>query len=244
MDYERQIIEEVKSWQNNMIKDPKLTSVFAKGIQNKINNIVPEKAHIVITETIKNMTKIVLKGSEFISKKPYLQLSLKEREYLLEEKFKAYRKTATLTGAGIGVGGVMLGLADLPSLMTIKIKFLFDVACLYGYDVRDFKERLFILYIFKLAFSSDEKRKEVYYDIEKWDSFKLSFPDNFNDFDWRGFQQEYRDYMDISKMLQLIPVVGAVFGATANYKLLNRLFYISKNSYRLRVLKDKNILIK
>lgn len=242
MNYEEIAIKEVLNWQKDMVKIPKVGSVFAKGVQNKINNMIPDKAHIIITEAIKNMTKAVLKGSEYTTEKPYISLSLREREYLVNEKFETYRKNATLTGAGIGAGGIVIGFADFPVLLTIKMKFLFDIAGIYGYDVKNFKERLFILYIFKLAFSSDEKRKDVYYDILNWEEFIKSLPDNFNEFNWREFQQEYRDYMDISKMLQFIPVVGAGFGAVANYKLLTRLFYIAKNSYRLRIFKQKGII--
>ena len=78
------------------------------------------------------MVKVVLKGSELTSEKPYISLNLREREYILEEKFQSYRKGATLT--------------------------------------------------------------------------------------------------------------GAAFGAAANYKLLNRLFYVGKNSYRLRILKKMGLL--
>jgi hypothetical protein len=58
---------------------------------------------------------------------------------------------------------------------------------------------------------------------------------DFNSFDWRTFQQEYRDYMDIAKMLQLVPGIGAVVGAYANFKLMDELGYTVKNAYRLRL---------
>ena len=45
-------------------------------------------------------------------------------------------------GAGTGAGGILLGLADFPLLLTIKIKFLFDVATLYGFDTSNKEERL------------------------------------------------------------------------------------------------------
>jgi hypothetical protein len=38
-------------------------------------------------------------------------------------------------------------------------------------------------------------------------------PYDVDQFDWRSFQQEYRDYIDLAKMAQLIPVIGAVVGA-------------------------------
>ena len=41
--------------------------------------------------------------------------------------------------------------------------------------------------------------------------------------DWEKFQTEYRDYIDLAKMLQLVPVIGAPVGAYANYQLLQRL---------------------
>ena len=33
-----------------------------------------------------------------------------------------------------------------------------------------------------------------------------------NQFDWRTFQQEYRDYIDLAKLAQMLPGVGAVVG--------------------------------
>ncbi|GAA3330059.1 hypothetical protein GCM10020331_081050 [Ectobacillus funiculus] len=57
--------------------------------------------------------------------------------------------------------------------------------------------------------------------------------------DWRKLQQEYRDYIDLAKMLQLVPVIGAPVGAYANYQLMNRLGEITMNCYRMRWLKER-----
>ena len=65
-------------------------------------------------------------------------------------------KIAAAEGAGTGAGGILLGLADFPLLLGIKIKFLFDAATLYGFDTSNKEERLFILHVFQLAFSSDD----------------------------------------------------------------------------------------
>ena len=58
------------------------------------------------------------------------------------------------------------------------------------------------------------------------------------DLDWREFQQEYRDHIDFVKMLQLVPGIGAVVGALANYNLLDQLGETAKNCYRLRLLNE------
>jgi hypothetical protein len=55
-----------------------------------------------------------------------------------------------------------------------------------------------------------------------------------DDFDWRRFQQEYRDYIDLAKMAQLLPVVGAPIGAIVNYRLLDRLGRTAIGAHRQR----------
>lgn len=124
----------------------------------------------------------------------------------------------------------MLGLADFPALLSIKMKFLFDAANIYGFDTKRVEERIFILQVFQVAFSSTEKRKEILEIIEDWEERKTSLLD----LDWKEFQQEYRDHIDFVKMLQLMPGIGAVVGAFANYNLLDQLGETAKNCYRIR----------
>lgn len=126
----------------------------------------------------------------------------------------------------------MLGLVDFPLLLSIKMKFLFEAAAVYGFDTNEYEERLFILHVFQLAFSSEETRKETLSIIENWEEEKLLIAD----MDWRDFQQEYRDYIDLVKMFQLIPGFGAIVGAFANYNLLDQLGEAAMNSYRLRLM--------
>ena len=90
-----------------------------------------------------------------------LELNLQEQDERLQEKLTTFRKTAVVEGAGTGAGGILLGLADFPLLLSIKMKFLFEAAAIYGFDTDEYEERLYILHIFLLAFSSEEKRKET-----------------------------------------------------------------------------------
>ena len=119
----------------------------------------------------------------------------------------------------------------------MKMKMLFDIAALYGYRVKDFKERLYILHIFQLAFCSSQRRKEVYLKMENWDEYSRQLPDDIHQFEWRTFQQEYRDYIDLAKLAQLIPVIGAAVGAVVNYRLITKLGKTAMYSYRMRLLK-------
>lgn len=233
-EYEMKVYEEIQVWKEKIYKRSSLFNRMSKKAQNKINGMIPEKAHRIITESIKNMVKATLFGSNVTTKKRQATgMSLYERDELLQEKLTAYRKTAVVEGAGTGAGGIFLGLADFPLLLSIKMKFLFDAATVYGFDTKAYEERLFLLHVFQLAFSNDEKRKETFHIIDNWEEQKKTLVD----MDWQVFQQEYRDYIDLVKMLQLIPGFGAIIGAYANYNLLDQLGETAMNAYRLRYLK-------
>lgn len=231
--YESKVYEELQTWRKKVLKQSGFVNQLSKKAQTKVNGMIPERAHKIITDSIKNMVKATLVGSNITTKKKQpAGLSLYKRDEILQEKLTSYRKTAVIEGAGTGAGGIFLGLADFPLLLSIKMKFLFEAAAVYGFDTDEYEERLFILHVFQLAFSSDEKRKETFHIIENWETEKAKLVD----MDWRVFQQEYRDYIDLIKMLQLVPGFGAIVGAYANHNLLDTLGETAMNAYRLRLL--------
>ncbi|MFO1445465.1 EcsC family protein [Bacillus sp. Bva_UNVM-123] len=233
-EYELKVYHEIEEWKRKMGKRSSLLNRVSKKAQVKLNSFIPEKAHQIMTDSIKNIVKATLVGSNLTTKKNVSTgNSLAEMDALFNEKLSSYRKTAIIEGAGTGAGGFLLGLADFPLLLSIEMKFLFDVAVVYGFDTNEYEERLFILHVFKLAFSSDEKRRETMRVIEDWENEKASLIE----MDWREFQQEYRDYIDFVKMLQLLPGIGAAVGAYANNNLMEHLGQVAKNVYRMRILK-------
>ena len=228
-DYNYTKLKELEIWKEKMRKKPSLLNKASKGVQNKFNSILPDNYHNIITSAIKNMTKVVLFGSKYTTKKPLIGLTLKERDDLALDKIKTYKNTAMIEGAGTGAGGILIGLTDLPLLLGIKIKLLYELASIYGFDVKDYRERMYILSIFQLAFSK----------IENWDEYKNTLSDDINDLDWRSFQQEYRDYIDLAKLLQLVPGIGAFVGAYVNNKLVDKLGEYAMYAYRMRILSDE-----
>lgn len=235
MQYEQTAFEELQKWQKKMQRKPSLLNKLSKKAQTKLNSYIPEKVHNAITVAIKGMIRGVLFGAKWTTKKPATILSLQGAEEAVAKRIKTYRTTAAAEGGITGAGGILLGLADFPILIGIKIKMLFDIAALYGFDVKDYKERVYVLHIFELAFSSQEHRREVYLKMNNWDMQKQSLPEDIHAFDWRNFQQEYRDYIDLAKMAQLVPGIGAVVGVIANYGLINQLGKTAMNAYRMRL---------
>ena len=235
--YLRQISSELSAWQKQMMRRPSFFNNLSKRVQTKVNSWIPEKIHKAITVAIKQMIRGVLFGARHTTAAPFLNASLQIREQLVLDKVNVYRKTAAIEGGITGAGGLLLGLADFPILIGIKIKLLFEIASLYGFDINDYKERVYILHIFELAFSSHEHRRNVYLKMTGWDEKSKGLPDDINQFDWRNFQQEYRDYIDLAKMAQLIPIIGAPVGIVVNNRLIKKLGVTSMNAYRMRLIK-------
>lgn len=232
-EYELKAWKEIEDWKRQILKRSGLLSRVSKKVQTKMNSYIPEKVQNAITVAIKNMVRATLTGSHFTTKKNQSYgLTLEEKDRRMKEKIETYRKTAIIEGAGTGAGGLFLGLADFPLLLSIKIKFLFDAAAVYGFDTSKYEERIFLLQIFRLAFSSDHVRRETMKIIETWDSRKKEF----HDMDWTEFQMEYRDYIDFAKMMQLVPGIGAAVGAYVNNNLLDQLGKAAMNCYRIRIL--------
>ena len=236
--YEVLAYQELKAWQQKMLRRPSLLNKLSKKMQTKVNSWIPEKVHRAITATIKQMVRGVLFGAKHTTAHPLENTSLQLREEAVQKKIDVYRKTAAVEGGITGAGGILLGLADFPILLGIKIKLLFDTAALYGFDVNDYKERVYLLHIFELAFSSAAHRNKVYLQMINWEIQKQSLPEDINEFDWRNFQQEYRDYLDIAKIAQLIPVIGAPVGIVVNNSLVKKLGRTAINAYRMRLFNE------
>lgn len=184
------------------------------------------------------MIRAVLFGAKYTAVKPPPEKSLEIVEAAVIKRIEFYRTTAAVEGGITGAGGFLLGLADFPVLIGIKIKLLFDIASIYGFDIKDYKERVYILHIFELAFSGDAHRKKIYLKMIDWDKKSKELPQDINQFDWRNFQQEYRDYIDLAKMAQLMPIIGAPVGALVNYRMIKKLGLTAMNAYRMRLLEN------
>lgn len=227
---------ELELWQHRMRARPSMFDRVSKSVQSRVNRIIPQKVHDAVTVTIKQMVRGVLFGATYTAPAQPVFASMYDMEEAVLRRVDVYRKTAAAEGGITGAGGILLGLADFPILLGMKLKLLFDIAAFYGFDVKDYKERLYILYIFQLAFSSQEYRRNVFEQIVDWKEKSRQLPEDIHSFDWQQFQIEYRDHIDLAKMGQLLPVVGAAVGVVVNYRLITKLGNTAMNAYRMRIL--------
>ncbi len=232
--YEHGVLTELAQWKREMQARPGISSKLAMKMQGKLNSLIPEKVHVAISAAIREMVKGVLTGATYISPPPLQHSSLETREIKVLDTMQVYKNTGAAEGGIAGAGGFLLALAEFPVLLATKMKMLFDIAAHYGYDTRDYRERLYLLHIFQLAFSSQERRNNVFRETVNWNQKLETLPANINEFEWRRFQQEYRDYIDLAKIAQLVPVIGAAVGVVVNYRLMNKLGVTAMNCFRMR----------
>lgn len=236
LSYLRDIREEVEQWSMEMKKNPGLFDIAAKTIQRRFNKIIPDKIHQVISQAIKHMTRMVISGAGLVTAVRKDKETMVALEQKIQKRIRYYGSTAAVEGGLTGYGGFLWGVADLPLWLSLKIKLLFEIASLYGLDLKDSKERIYILYIFQLAFSSQQHRNRIFKLIEHWDINQNELEPNLNQQEWRTYWEEYRDHIDLVKLLQLIPGLGAAVGSMVNYRLTRRLGRFAMNAYRMRML--------
>ncbi len=230
---EATVRDEVEAWRTKVLNPPGLWDRAARGTQDRINRIIPERVHAIVTSGVEAMTRVILFGSDLIQTRPVADGSLAARELRARAAIRTYRNTASVEGGVAGAGGFVLAGADFPALMAIKVRMLGDVVAAYGWGGDTVRERLFLLHIFHLAFASARRRPEALAELERWVA-GVDQPEAITEYDWRRFQIEYRDYIDLAKLAQLIPVVGAPVGAVVNWRLVERLGETAMMACRMR----------
>ncbi|MFY4774243.1 EcsC family protein [Metabacillus sp. RGM 3146] len=238
MEYEERVRQELLDWKKKLEKRSSIFERTSKNFQDKLQVFVPEKADHAITIGIKKMVEMTLAGSMAITRtKDPGKKPLQERDQSARNLISFFQKTAALEGAGTGGAGFWLGAADFPLLLGLQMKYLFETAEAYGYATKEKSERVFLLYVFHLAYAEEKDRKMLLEKIENWDVN----PAQMNEIDWKSFQKAYRDHIDFVKMLQLLPGFGTIVGGVANHHLITRLGSFAMNAFRLRMLNNEEM---
>ena len=86
--YEANALLELRRWQKKMQKSPSLLNRLSKSWQTRVNKVIPERVHEVITTAIKQMVRGVLAGSGFTTPQPLVDVDLATREIAAQQKIK------------------------------------------------------------------------------------------------------------------------------------------------------------
>lgn len=226
--------QELQDWLKAEMKNPNLLDKGADKVQKYFQKFIPSQINNAITKGMEGFTRLVMSGSGIILPKVEAEATIETAAKRAEKSIENYVHMGMLSGAGTSAGGLVTGLLDLPLLMSFKIKLIFEIGSHYGYDLKDPRERYFALLIFREAFSSPVRKKEHLQALIEFETQKKHLIKPLEKIDWKGFQQEYRDYIDLAKLLQFVPGIGIVIGATVNRQLMLQLGKTAIYAYELR----------
>lgn len=87
--YEQRALIELQHWQLEMTAPPSLWNQATRGLQRRVNRVIPERVHEAVTAIIKQMTRAVIAGSSFTAPDPLLAGTLAHREDLVGTRSNA-----------------------------------------------------------------------------------------------------------------------------------------------------------
>ncbi|AIC93933.1 MULTISPECIES: EcsC family protein [Shouchella] len=215
------IEEELAIWKRQQQRPESHLKKKVGYLQETIQDKMPKLYHTVATQCVKRTAETIMYGidkSNQLIVKEIRSFSLEEADQKAVDLFRRYRRMALAEGIGTGAGGFVAGAMDFPLFLSLKLKALFEVAHLYGFSTETLQDRFFILLLFQFSYGNRTHRLDVLKEVEAYIEHGT-----INETNWEQLQLQYRDTIDIPKTLQLLPVVGAVFGGTANYYLFTKL---------------------
>jgi hypothetical protein len=144
---------------------------------------------------------------------------------------------AQYQGATTGVGGIFTLAIDIPALLGLSLKTLQEIAIAYGYDPKEKKERIFIIKCLQFSSADIVGKKAI---LEQLTSFDNEHQQVFSQLQgWREVMMTFRDQYGWKKLLQMIPIVGIIFGAMFNKSMIGNIAEAGKMLYRKRRILEK-----
>jgi len=170
------------------------------------------------------------------------ELTMEQRDHLSQGYISGGTTLSVLQGAGLGAGGAALVLADLPLLISLNLRMLCQLSCLYGFNPEDFRERQYMLELLGLDYAEHGSKlgrlpdmSTVTVQIVK----SMPVSQMKKNLLLEVVQRVGRTMgvrLSKSKMLQIVPLVGAFVGAGVNHQFTSRNASTGFMAYRARYL--------
>jgi hypothetical protein len=124
-----------------------------------------------------------------------------------------HTKLATLQGATTGIGGIFTLAIDIPLLLGISLKVLQEMSITYGFDPKVKEERIFIIKCLQYSNSDYVGKQAILKELAQTNTEQEAISKLQG---WREVIYAYRDNYGWKKLLQMVPVIGMLFGALVN----------------------------
>ncbi len=155
---------------------------------------------------------------------------------------------ATFTGGVGAVGGIGVAMMELPVLMKTAVETLEYTCEAYGNDPQNYFEKLYLLMLVPFALVPDPGKRALVYGkmqlIENWmkqpDISLIQREEFYPPQEAAAFCANHIATALVSnRLLQAVPLAGAVLGASMNYNFVNRLGKQAQRLYKRRYLEKR-----
>lgn len=224
-------------------------------IKEKLEEKIPDKMMDTFRKAFeKGFYYVFEKGTTIIEKSYNIEKFKDEaevNEYILSRKVnnknlnridKKVKKSTffnkSITVAeGTVLGAFGIGLPDIPVLIGILLKTVYEICLSYGFRYDSKEEKAFILNI--ISASANKTDERVRYSIEA-DNIGYSIDNKLNinidiNENIKAASKDLSENIILSKVIQGIPIIG-IYGGISNYKLIRDVSEVASIKYKKRLL--------
>ena len=243
-------------------KENKLFKEKLNPIMDKIEDKIPEKVKSAMESAFYKGFKLVFeKGTKYIEKtynKEEINIEHDVNNYHIDKniskksiktmdkspkKSRFFNKSiATVEGAGMGLLG--MGLPDIPVLISIILKTIYEISLNYGFDYENDNERIYILNIIAAAVTTGELQEEYNTKVDKLAyniDFNISINENLDE-EMKKTSHILFNAMMVSKFVQGFAIIG-IIGSITNYKIVNKIGKYASLKYKKRYINKKSKIL-
>lgn len=255
----RKQIQKAEKIENRILekKEIKFISDKVSPIQEKIENKIPKKLQQTLENAFESGFKLVFEKGVGIIEKSYNKeekhttFDINHYSILKQTTKKNINKIDKTAKKGIWMnqlmttveGGVLgalgIGLPDIPLLIGMILKNMYEMSLSYGFDYTEDKEKLYILYLICTGVTKGELQAEYSKYLD--DIVNLKTPLDQTAYNIEAVIKEtahrLAEAMLMAKFIQGLPVVGVV-GGVSNYMIMKDISKMAQVKYKKRYLES------
>lgn len=228
--------------------------------QSAAKALIPAGVQDAVAKAIHRLLSGLSSAAYLISNEEKIYYHVEEASNKYKDELKAadevakhYWKWNVAGGMGEGSATGALGLvglaADVPALLTISLRLVQQIGICYGYDVKSYEEQEYVMHVLRIGSTSNPKAKmECLVGLKHIEQILLKVSwqkmsealarKEISRFSLFAAMKQSAQMLGIQlarrKALQLVPVIGALVGASFNAVFVNDVGRTAFMLYRRR----------
>lgn len=235
----------------------KFVSEKISPVQEKIEGKMPQKLQVTLEKAFETSFKLVFEKGLGIIEKSYskeekhtsfdinhyailkqtTRKNIKRMDQVAKKEIMLNHLVTTVEGGILGALGI--GLPDIPLLIGMILKNVYEVSLSYGFDYTNDSEKLYILYLICASVTKEDIQAHYSKQLDDLAQEKnhLEITSLQIETAIKETAQRLAEAMLIAKFIQGLPLVGVV-GGICNYTMMKEISQMSQIKYKKRYLEQ------